>query len=678
MSKLSENRIKLLEKIAGEKVKARARGTCCLPAEHSMVKDNKDHYPINDAAQARNALSRVSQHSGVPPWFRGTLSSLVNIVRRKVKAKYPSIEVSTDNKKRAERVGLLTKLARAPKFKVDNIVEHKNVPGKPHIIDRITKCKSQEDDSDYYRYHMQELIYSEESVPGRIDYSNVPRSDSSSKAEDQISLLAENFDDWLKVKKHKKSKHSVYSGELLTKLAQPVTYSGHVEFITYGQIYDDYEEIYYPYKVSVDYRVTDDNFHLIFFSNYYLDISLVKINADLPTKTTLSYDTDPIILSKNGFFDWLQILPELKTEGNELNEEIDKSLPDDFKKSFAGEMVLFYVMKDHYIKNNPSSDLINKLNSEIIEYDEDVREKLQDKYNELVKEETPLTEEKKEIVNEDPIIEPIKQPKCRRCANDAITEGLCYRCNKATEEMNKKAPPKQQNSPSRIRGRIDDFTSSKPTQKYQPQLKDRIIARQNKINKIIESSNVPRPSYNNDTSFAKLANKILNKFAADANSEIVTNAVRITINNLIQSNNFSEKLNEVIENMKTSAYKAKKDLHGSVKITDFITNASLQGGVWKLDLSKSYFKIESSWLLTTSLMLGDDNQPIPNQKIENVKLEPTSPFMTKLNNLLKSFNTAAINTVNSSLNLPGNKQALGDGTTITNHETAINSITAEC
>ena len=571
MSKLSENRIKLLEKIAGEKV--RARGTCCLPAEHSMVKDNKDHYPINDAAQARNALSRVSQHSGVPPWFRGTLSSLVNIVRRKVKAKYPSIEVSTDKKKRAERVGLLTKLAQSA-----------------------------------------------------------------------------------------------------------VTYSGHVEFITYGQIYDDYEEIYYPYKVSVDYRVTDDSFvnnqQLIFFSDYYLDISLVKINADLPTtKTTLSYNTtDPIILSKN----WLQTLLELKTIGNELNEEIDKSLPDDFKKSFAGEMVLFYVMKDHYIKNNPSSDLINKLNSEIIEYDEDVREKLQDKYDELVKEETPLTEEKKEIVNEDPIIEPIKQPKCRRCNNDAITEGLCYQCNKATEEMNKKAPPKQQNSPSRIRGRIDDFTSSRSTQRYQPQLKDRIIARQNKINKIIESSNVPRPSYNNDTSFAKLANKILNKFAADANSEIVTNAVRITINNLIQSNNFSEKLNEVIENMKTSAYKAKKDLHGSVKITDFITNASLQGGVWKLDLSKSYFKIESSWLLTTSLMLGDDNQPIPNQKIENVKLEPTSPFMTKLNNLLKSFNMAAINAVNSSLNLPGNKQALGDGTTITNHETAINSITAEC
>ena len=43
------------------KAKVRSRGKCCLPAEHSMVTDNKDHYPIGDKAHALNAISRVNQ-----------------------------------------------------------------------------------------------------------------------------------------------------------------------------------------------------------------------------------------------------------------------------------------------------------------------------------------------------------------------------------------------------------------------------------------------------------------------------------------------------------------------------------------------------------------------------------------------------------------------------------------
>jgi hypothetical protein len=42
-------------------------------------------YPISDAAHARNALARVAQH--------GTLAEKAT-VRRKVKARFPSIQVS--------------------------------------------------------------------------------------------------------------------------------------------------------------------------------------------------------------------------------------------------------------------------------------------------------------------------------------------------------------------------------------------------------------------------------------------------------------------------------------------------------------------------------------------------------------------------------------------------------
>jgi len=79
------------------KAKVRNRGTVCVPAE--SAKDKKDHFPINNEAQARNALARVNQYSSAPDWYSGSLQSLVNLVARKVKAKYPSIEVSEKAKK---------------------------------------------------------------------------------------------------------------------------------------------------------------------------------------------------------------------------------------------------------------------------------------------------------------------------------------------------------------------------------------------------------------------------------------------------------------------------------------------------------------------------------------------------------------------------------------------------
>lgn len=71
------------------KAKVRNRGSVCVPA--SSAKDKKDHFPINDEGQARNALARVHQYSSVPEWYSGSLKGLQALVSRKVHSKYPSI-----------------------------------------------------------------------------------------------------------------------------------------------------------------------------------------------------------------------------------------------------------------------------------------------------------------------------------------------------------------------------------------------------------------------------------------------------------------------------------------------------------------------------------------------------------------------------------------------------------
>ena len=71
------------------KAKVRNRGTVCVPA--SSAKDKKDHFPINDIDQARNALARVKQYDKVPSWYSGSLKGLQTLVSRKVHSKYPSI-----------------------------------------------------------------------------------------------------------------------------------------------------------------------------------------------------------------------------------------------------------------------------------------------------------------------------------------------------------------------------------------------------------------------------------------------------------------------------------------------------------------------------------------------------------------------------------------------------------
>jgi hypothetical protein len=83
------------------KADVRNRGDVVFPAKSKSVKDDKDHFPINSVAQARNALARVNQYSSAPSWYKGSLESLVKAVAGAVKRKYPSIKVS----KAAEKPG---------------------------------------------------------------------------------------------------------------------------------------------------------------------------------------------------------------------------------------------------------------------------------------------------------------------------------------------------------------------------------------------------------------------------------------------------------------------------------------------------------------------------------------------------------------------------------------------
>lgn len=94
------------------KAKVRNRGTVCVPAE--QAKDKKDHFPINDADQARNALARVHQYSSAPDWYKGSLSGLQALVARKVKAKYPKIDVGGKKEKKSSEYydDLLRKFAQ--------------------------------------------------------------------------------------------------------------------------------------------------------------------------------------------------------------------------------------------------------------------------------------------------------------------------------------------------------------------------------------------------------------------------------------------------------------------------------------------------------------------------------------------------------------------------------------
>ena len=77
--------------------KIRNRGDVVFPSGHAKVTDNKDHFPINDANQARNALDRVAQFDAAPKWWSSSLKQLQAVVRGAVKRKFKGINVTEAN-----------------------------------------------------------------------------------------------------------------------------------------------------------------------------------------------------------------------------------------------------------------------------------------------------------------------------------------------------------------------------------------------------------------------------------------------------------------------------------------------------------------------------------------------------------------------------------------------------
>jgi hypothetical protein len=87
------------EKKLDPKAGVRSRGKCVFPSEHPKVEDEKDHFPINNEGQARNALARANQYSSAPKWWKGSLQELVGSVHRAVKKHYKNIDVSEASKR---------------------------------------------------------------------------------------------------------------------------------------------------------------------------------------------------------------------------------------------------------------------------------------------------------------------------------------------------------------------------------------------------------------------------------------------------------------------------------------------------------------------------------------------------------------------------------------------------
>jgi len=84
-------------------LKKKTRGRCVFPAESSSVTDDKDHFPINSLAQARNALARVMQYDACPGWYKGSLKGLQGAVRREVYGQFPGLK-SRKEEREANRV----------------------------------------------------------------------------------------------------------------------------------------------------------------------------------------------------------------------------------------------------------------------------------------------------------------------------------------------------------------------------------------------------------------------------------------------------------------------------------------------------------------------------------------------------------------------------------------------
>jgi hypothetical protein len=79
------------------KAKVRNKPEPIFGDKSSKVTDDKDHFPINTKARARNVLARAGAFKDNPPkWYKGTLSAFQKAVKSAVKKAYPDIEISKE------------------------------------------------------------------------------------------------------------------------------------------------------------------------------------------------------------------------------------------------------------------------------------------------------------------------------------------------------------------------------------------------------------------------------------------------------------------------------------------------------------------------------------------------------------------------------------------------------
>ncbi len=95
---LSKAKERVLEfaKVITEEQLEKGNKKVIFSSKDSKVNDSKDHFPINDIDQARNALIRVEEYQTVPKWYDGPLSEVVTKVKDTIKQTYSSLEVSDD------------------------------------------------------------------------------------------------------------------------------------------------------------------------------------------------------------------------------------------------------------------------------------------------------------------------------------------------------------------------------------------------------------------------------------------------------------------------------------------------------------------------------------------------------------------------------------------------------
>ncbi len=67
---------------------------------HEKVNDRKDHLPMNTLEQAKVSLERAEEYTTAPKWYDGSLSEVKNKVQDIVQKRYPSLEISVDERAR--------------------------------------------------------------------------------------------------------------------------------------------------------------------------------------------------------------------------------------------------------------------------------------------------------------------------------------------------------------------------------------------------------------------------------------------------------------------------------------------------------------------------------------------------------------------------------------------------